>query len=451
MHDVSTDLTNRRTVLKTIAGAGIGGAAIAGASGTAAASDYDWEVDASGGKDFTTIQAAVDASEAGETIKVHPGEYPEQVVLYHQHGSDDLTLVGDPGQSDELGPGSDAPVVRGDGVDADGAAGFRLGQKSGVTVKGFEVTGFRQSGWGTGVKGGYDDITVADNYLHGLSANGVGRSGWGHVDPGSFLVERNLVENVGHTGIRLDNVADSTVRHNEVRGGVEAAEADDDSPRIGIHLHINIGDPSTEGDETTGVTATGNRLSQNAVSGTFDRAGIQVLSINRNYPANEPSTEAVISGLTVDGNSLRVPDSWGLLLAANPVHGETARIENVDIDKNDIQDSRLGLGINRAKGDDQRSGYSEISVEQNTFEENTYGSYVGQRVAGDEVTISANNIADNEKYGLLYAGDPELAAERNYWGSPQGPTRENPAGKEIGNGDQVGGNVAVVPWSPQRI
>ena len=58
----------------------------------AAVTDADHVVAADGSGDFETIQAAVDAAVAGDTIAIQPGTYTEAVLVDR-----DLTISGDPG------------------------------------------------------------------------------------------------------------------------------------------------------------------------------------------------------------------------------------------------------------------------------------------------------------------------------------------------------------------
>ncbi|NIA11877.1 MAG: hypothetical protein GWP10_19660 [Nitrospiraceae bacterium] len=55
-----------------------------------AAAGGTWVVDDDGGADFTSIQAAVDAASAGDTIEVRSGTYVENVDVDKR-----LTLVGE--------------------------------------------------------------------------------------------------------------------------------------------------------------------------------------------------------------------------------------------------------------------------------------------------------------------------------------------------------------------
>lgn len=49
-----------------------------------AASKTVWTVDDDGGKDFTTIQAAIDAASSGDIIHVYTGTYGRRFEYYRQ-------------------------------------------------------------------------------------------------------------------------------------------------------------------------------------------------------------------------------------------------------------------------------------------------------------------------------------------------------------------------------
>jgi len=70
--------TEIRTVLRTILSAGVLAVLLLACSGTAAGAT--WVVD-DGDADFASIQAAVDAAAAGDTIEVRSGTYVENVVV----------------------------------------------------------------------------------------------------------------------------------------------------------------------------------------------------------------------------------------------------------------------------------------------------------------------------------------------------------------------------------
>ena len=76
-------LTGLRTMIF-----GVGVLAVLLLAGTAAGATT-WIVDNDGGADFTSIQAAVDATGEGDTIYVHAGTYVENVDVWKK-----LTLEG---------------------------------------------------------------------------------------------------------------------------------------------------------------------------------------------------------------------------------------------------------------------------------------------------------------------------------------------------------------------
>jgi nitrous oxidase accessory protein NosD len=77
------------------------------------------------------------------------------------------------------------------------------------------------------------------------------------------------------------------------------------------------------------------------------------------------------------------------------------------------------------------------------------------KVAADETTVEFNDVAGNSRLGALNVDDATLEATDNWWGHASGPGgpdgRRNPAGKEVGKGDDVEGDVAFDPWLRRSI
>lgn len=111
--------------------------------GTVAAATHT--VDDSGGADFTTIQAAVNAAAPGDTIQVAPGTYAESVTV-----SKRLTIVGDPGGS-APGTGPDAPVLTGG---PEGYGFLVTGSADGTTISGFDIRGYTDAAVSVELNGG---------------------------------------------------------------------------------------------------------------------------------------------------------------------------------------------------------------------------------------------------------------------------------------------------------
>lgn len=151
-------------------------------------------VDDSGGADHTSIQAAVDAAGAGETIQVAGGSYAEAVLV----GTDDVQVLGD-------GSGSVT-------VDAGGAKNGIEIEASGVTLSGFTV---EHAGQAIDVNG--QDTSAGRASDVALTDVVVGSN----VTDRGFVVDhtdRAAVKNVtsnnnGNDGITLWYTNDSRVEH----------------------------------------------------------------------------------------------------------------------------------------------------------------------------------------------------------------------------------------------
>jgi len=172
-------------------------------------------VDDSGGADFTTIQAAVNAASDGDTIVVKDGAYAENVVV---NKSVAITSENGAGATTVTAASSSSPVFY---VTADD-----------VTIAGFCVSG---SGgyYGAAYLAG-DNCTITSNILTGngvgiyadCSANAVlsGNTISSNSDGGIWLVGTNSVtvdgnfidSNGGEGGIYLDCIYDTVIRNNTI-------------------------------------------------------------------------------------------------------------------------------------------------------------------------------------------------------------------------------------------
>ncbi len=117
-----------------------------------------------GGSQYATIQEAVDAAQAGDTILVAPGTYTEQVVVdpAHGHGANGISIVG-------IGLVTlDAPISListghspTNGRDIDGI--FTVSNASNVTIEGISVNGLQE---GAPVTGANNPTLVGIAYLN---------------------------------------------------------------------------------------------------------------------------------------------------------------------------------------------------------------------------------------------------------------------------------------------
>jgi len=150
-----------------------------------------WTVDGSGGGDFATIQAGIDAAAPGDTVLVAPGEYVENVNV----GNRDIVLRGVRGAAKTTIRGTEP-----------GSPTVLIGAVTrAMVLEGFTITGdCRPDGTGILVAGGAPVIranTIRDNGCDGVKWGG-GLLCYGPRDlEDAPLVEKNrFLDNAAETG-----------------------------------------------------------------------------------------------------------------------------------------------------------------------------------------------------------------------------------------------------------
>ncbi|MFC2165944.1 hypothetical protein ACFLT2_13230 [Acidobacteriota bacterium] len=110
-----------------------------------------WTVDAGGGEDFTTIQAAINAASDGDTIIVVAGTYLEHIIV--NKGVSILAKEGD------------NPIVDGSGTLTCFGIYKDVGL-NGVTIDGFEIQNATYGIWTYGAPSTYANIILSNNNIH---------------------------------------------------------------------------------------------------------------------------------------------------------------------------------------------------------------------------------------------------------------------------------------------
>ena len=146
----------------------------------------------------TSISAAVAAASPGETILVCAGTYNENVTVTKA----DLTLQG---QDARLRPGNanlDAITV----------------VRSGVTIQGFDISGFNSSvACGVLVAGGADRADIRDNRVHD-NASGICLEGGTDHHVRYNVIQNNTDGIVGHSTTGPVEISNNTVKNSSDRG-----------------------------------------------------------------------------------------------------------------------------------------------------------------------------------------------------------------------------------------
>lgn len=266
-----------------------------------------------------------------------------------------------------------------------------------------------------------------------LSADGTTLNGF-DVSPPS--AEKNQESEA----VRASNTPNDVVIENNI---VRDFERDD--PGGGFYgvdgINIFAGDPS---EPIENATVRRNKV-QNLRN--EDIAGAAGISIQGNVRG------AVVEDNVVTDIAEQVT-SYGFGVVIRGTENNDKLPKNVEVTENDLTNVLSdpaspfdGVGFEvEAEGED-------YDATANRIENNNLGVEI--KVAADETVVDFNNIAGNTRRGVLNLDDDTLDATGNWWGHASGPGgpdgRRNPAGKEVGKGDDIEGNVDFDPWLRRSI
>lgn len=165
-------------------------------------------VDPTGGADFTSIQPAIDAAKAGESIRVAPGTYPESIQL-----REGIRL---------LGSGAAVTILRAPSY-------FAVVQAaSGCEISGFTITS---------VEDDVDGITCSDCRDLLITRNIITGNSWSGIDllNSSAIISNNIIQDNRSAGIFCRNgstplIVNNTIVGNHNEAGVNSWSGS--SPRV---------------------------------------------------------------------------------------------------------------------------------------------------------------------------------------------------------------------------
>jgi len=349
---------------------------------------------------YGTIQAAIDAATAGDTINVAAGTYTEKVVI-----GKPLILLGEDKTTTTINGGGEV-------VDDVPEIVVTIAENN-VTVSGFTITG-----------SGDTPLTDCGMLLYNVSG---------------CTIEDNIVSDNGGVGIGLQVSDNNTIKGNTLNNNYIAGIGLLGSSDNTIQSNSSTCTIGIDGDgwgivlESVGeVPSTRNTIDDNTSSN--NDVGIYLgLECDENRITDNIITGNVKEGIcawksggnTITGNTITVNNANGIQLMAS---------QNNTVTQNTITDNDKGILI--------RSGHVE------------YDYPTPLMSTGN--SINYNDIHGNTSYGIFYEDntgteDPPapypddddilIDATNNWWGDASGPSEVGP-----GTGDNVSTNVDYSPW-----
>ena len=392
----------------------------------------------SGGCDYTTIQAAVNAACPGGTVEVRGGTYRENVVVNKTltlRGVDTLPVVGE---------GGGMPVVDGGGS----------GSAITITADGCSIEGFvaRNSGGAWPCAGIYvtsngntiSGNTAIGNKWDGISLNGCsGNKILGNVltdNTASGIYIRNSTNNTitentassnGHNGIKLwpssdNNLICSNNASDNIAWGISFVSSSNN----------NIDGNTVSGNGNDGIcleSSTGNTISGNAATDN-SQFGIYISSSSSNTISgniasdNENGIRLDSSdGNTISGNTA-ISNDYGILL-------QSASNSNM-LSENTVT-SNVGCGIYILLDSD------ENTISNNTATNNNYGISI--------FSSSNNNISDNTATSNICSGISLMSSSGNVIESNTATDNSCGVGLLSSSNNKIKGNTANESTSGIRL
>ena len=356
---------------------------------------------------FATIQLAINASAAaGDTVKVAPGTYAENLVV-----TKSILFVGARAGVDARGRVVGAPSPATESIIAP-AAGIGLLLQTGSA--GTSIDGFSFSGGTQGIAsntGPINNLQILNNSFKTFTANAVFLN-----DPGlDITVQKNAIDGASQVGsgaafhLDTDNFNGFQFLDNTVTN----------SPNTGLFV---------DGNHNVNVNgARAPMIARNVflANGTGANLGSRAFSfgsiVDNTFQSNVfDGLQGGIQDTAITGNIFRTNGRSGIALTS---------FGNVAVDRGG---QRNTITCNAFIGNVAEGIFLSATQAVGTIATNT---------------INSNNIFGNT-IGLRYGGTETINAEMNFWGSATGPTHPNNPG---GTGDSVvttPANATTVDYVP---
>ena len=283
--------------------------------------------------DFPTISIAVTAANSGDTIKVCPGTYAENV----NDGGKALTFLGAQAGNDARtrATGSESTV--------DGGGGTAFTLSGGSTLDGFTITGATTNSVTPGVTLSASGEAVSNTIFNGDSSASIILS-----DHATFTQNVVVAPASGGYGFFFNSGGgtDSSVTDNAFSGNLGSGA-------------VNVADPSSAGTatgagaEADSLTITDNTADTSAGGNFAVLGGTTNVSILRNTVTGSASSGTGIlllgddSGFTIEQNRISGIDASAVSLATGYGYADNG---NGTIDQNSFLNNRRGINVTSDTG-----------------------------------------------------------------------------------------------------
>jgi len=375
-----------------------------------------------------SIQDAIDAASAGDTINVVAGTYGESVTI-----DKSLTLAGAGNGDDDTTNTIIAPPSETFGVKIT-ASGTSATEP--LTVKGLRVTGATNNGF------------LIPGVIEGT--------------PQSYITLENVgsVANSAGDGLQIGDGASRHISDLKLLDCNMSANGSVGHPNNGVHVSCQVNN----------LEITGGRFNDNWHSGIyFENASgenfvLQDITANGNGQRGQDDEAGVFLVAGGGGKTISNVTITNPTIVGNPCRGlllwsEDGDISDVTVSGGTISNNDIGVLILSSlfccfcDGGTDTSNVSDVAISGVDITENRVGLESARMVGGTydledctiaNVSVNFNNIEGNTDYGVDASTlTTAIDGTNNWWGDASGPTHaDNPSG----TGDMVSDNVTFEPW-----
>lgn len=370
------------------------------------------------------IQAGLDSCCTGDTVRVGPGTYVENLIWPNTQGIDLVSVKGPDSTtidgSNPSNPDSGSVVF----------IKTQTQQDTGTVINGFTITNgtgtIRVNGtYGGGIYCEYASVSIISNVITGNAATWGGGGIECYFSPSSYIANNVISNNTADTaggGILVYNVSNPTIRGNRISRNTSAWGG-------GMYI-VGWSNPSLSRNYITGNHASSygggvgitwssapTMQDDSVVGNRSDRGGAGIHCGNSSRPT--------IIGCVVKHDTAGILDFGGgvrIHVDASPTIKHTTVADNVG----------AGVSCYSAGGT-----FDSCTISGNSY----HGVYC---YTNGNPTLHWCHITNNA-YNAVCNLDPAVTinAENNWWGDSTGPCHSSNPG---GRGDTVSDYVDFIPW-----